>query len=204
MRVKNGWLVKAHTVTRAQNRKTARRTLALLLVGVVAFAARPALGDGFGASANPDHYIADSNFHTWVSTEGTQAHFNYLDPLFDGRMTSQFGNSTDMVVQELGSYTTTVDVYWFATPAVSSSDATCMAWFDAGSTPPKCEQVRVRLPESKIGTIPVDQWRQGICHEVGHSVGFDDSIPESSTGCMSGGPNGVLSTHEINHINGQY
>lgn len=180
-----------------------RGTLALLIVGF-GLLALPALGHGFGTTANPDHYIADSNFHTWVSTEGTQAHFNYLDPLFDGRMTGQYGNRTDLSVGELGSYTSTVDVYWFATPDVTSADATCMAWFDAGSTPPKCERVRVRLAESKIGVVSDDQWRQGICHEVGHSVGFDDSVPEVNTGCMSGGPNGVLSSHEINHINGQY
>jgi len=112
-----------------------------------------------------------------------------------------------MVASEVayGSYTIHTDVYWFATTAVSSSDALCVRWADQNSTPKKCNQVRVRHPWKKVFDGTSDNtWKQGICHEVGHSVGFDDSSPETSAGCMSGGSNGTLSTHEINHINNQY
>jgi hypothetical protein len=46
---------------------------------------------------------------------------------------------------------------------------------------------------------------QGVCHEIGHGVGFRD-YASPTTGCMGGGtPNGgVLDSHEIAHLNACY
>lgn len=173
---------------------------ALCCAAIVAPAGSTA-AHGFGTSANPDHYIADGPGHTWISVETNASHRNYLDPLFDGRMTGQYGARTDMTVAELTTYINTVDVYWEATLSVTSSDAQCMQWVVYNQI---CDRVRIRHPESKIGVASANTWRQGMCHEIGHSVGFDDSSPENAIGCMSGGGVGVLSSHEIGHINAQY
>lgn len=52
--------------------------------------------------------------------------------------------------------------------------------------------------------MPTSSEWQGVCHEIGHTVGFRDPGAESGVGCMSGGGTGWLSTHEIEHINGAY
>lgn len=96
-----------------------------------------------------------------------------------------------------------MDAYWFATPVTGGvADATCMVR-DYGANP-KCYRTRIRFEESYLNSASLDSRKQAACHEIGHSIGFDDSQPETNTGCMSGGPNGTLSTHEINHINAQW
>ncbi len=90
-----------------------------------------------------------------------------------------------------------------APPGVA--DALCVEfWGTPQSGSPRCNQSRLRFNRDWMLSTSADQKRQGSCHEIGHSLGFDDSQPEPGSGCMSGGPNGVLTAHEINHINAFY
>lgn len=68
---------------------------------------------------------------------------------------------------------------------ISSSNAVCVQWTNQGATPPICDRVRVQLKQERVDVVTSSTLRQGICHEVGHSVGFDDSTPEDPA------PNGV-------------
>lgn len=159
-----------------------------------------ALAHGFGGT----HYVADDRSHTYVTTESDISYRSKVDPHFDSVMYNQYYVRTDLTGGEHSTYYTYTDVYWYVTTEVSTSDAACVRWYNSTSTPKKCDQVRVRLAQARVDVVSDDTLRQGICHEVGHSVGFDDSQPETNTGCMSGGSNGTLSTHEIGHINGWY
>jgi hypothetical protein len=161
--------------------------------------ARTVDAHGFGTSANPDHYVADGMPHTYASTESTASEKITMEAWFNGRMTTQYDQRTDMTVLSVG-YTSFTDAYWYVTTAVGTADATCMNLL-AGNI---CERVRIRFNTTWAANQTTNEKRQGACHEIGHSVGFDDSIPEVATGCMSGGGLGVLSAHEIGHINDQY
>ena len=92
-------------------------------------------------------------------------------------------------------------VYWYVTPLGLlpwAADAACVS-LPQGST--KCQRARIRFEETNILTMPAANRLQGSCHELGHTLGFPhNSLTE---GCMSGGTpnNGVLSQHEIDHIN---
>lgn len=185
---------------------TALRRVAftLMVVAVMAAAGSSALGDGFADTATPEHYIADSSYHTWASIETSNPDDHALmDPVVDGRMTGQYIGRTDLSGGEV-TYNQYTDAYWYmtaSTPGVADTvckDLMTQYW------PDKCGRARIRFEEVYFRNTTDNDRKQGACHELGHTVGFDDSIPENNTGCMSGGPNGTLSTHEINHINYQY
>ena len=119
--------------------------------------------------------------------------------VFNDRMTNQFGSRTDLNTFAT-TYSPSTDVYWFVTSTgPAAADAVCVTYI--GST---CDQERIRFNTNWAATQTLNQKRQGACHEIGHTVGFDDSQPEVNTGCMSGGGLGVLSAHEIGHINNLY
>ncbi len=181
-----------------------RVAITVLAASVLGLPALPAVAHGFGLSANPDHPVADSFFHTYVSIESNEYHRGLMEAPFVSRMEDQYGDRTDMYAYQLASYDSTVDAYWYATPVTNGvADATCM---DLNTTPnpDQCRRTRIRFEESWLESASLNQRRQAACHEIGHSVGFDDSIPENDTGCMSNGPNGTLSSHEIGHINDQW
>lgn len=170
--------------------------LASLVLITIPVAAR---AHGFGTSASPDHYVADSSHHTWAETEGTDGEYNAMIGSWLFAINNQLRDRSDMTVGQQ-SYDSNTDVYWFVTPSVGVADALCVDY----SAPLICNQVRVRFNTSWAYSTSANGRRQGACHEIGHSVGFDDSQPENNTGCMSGGGLGVLSSHEIGHINAQY
>ncbi|HHC08170.1 MAG TPA: hypothetical protein ENK55_05590 [Actinobacteria bacterium] len=183
-----------------------RRRIAVFVYAllVLVLPAVPAIGHGFGLSANPDHPVADSFFHTYVSVEANEYHEGLMEGVFISRMEDQYGARTDMAAYRLSSYDSTVDAYWYATPVTYGvADATCMD-LDTAPNPDQCRRTRIRFEEAWLESASLNQRRQGACHEIGHSVGFDDSVPEHQTGCMSNGPNGTLSSHEIGHINAQW
>lgn len=164
----------------------------------------PAAAHGFA----DNHYVADNSEHTWISTEPTQSERDIMQPFVDDRMVNQWDARTQLTSNKQSSYHDNVDVYWFVTESLTAgaaADATCIA-FTSGTQggQSRCNRARIRFRTSWMLSTSADQKRQGACHEIGHTVGFDDSVPEASIGCMSGGPNGVLTTHEINHINAFY
>lgn len=160
---------------------------------------------GFATSASPDHYVADSSIHTFISTEGNSAERFWIESIFDDRMVSQYNDRTDLTTIKASSCSTMTDVYWFVTNISSGpGDATCVSYLDAPASPPVCDQVRVRFDPDWASSVSGYEKRQGTCHEIGHSVGFDDSQPEANTGCMSGGSIGHLSSHEVTHLNQEY
>lgn len=67
-------------------------------VALLAFAAlaSPAMAHGFGNSATPTHTIADSSHHTWATYETRSTYKNLMESVFDGRMTGQIRDRTDM------------------------------------------------------------------------------------------------------------
>ncbi|MDF1598112.1 MAG: hypothetical protein P1T08_18745 [Acidimicrobiia bacterium] len=173
--------------------------MALLTALLVGIPTATALAHGFGTSANPDHYVADSSYHTWAETESSDGEYYAMIGSWLAAINGQLRDRTDMSVGQQ-TYNTNTDVYWYVTPSVGTADATCVDF----SSSLVCNQVRVRFNTTWAYTYSSAQRQQGACHEIGHSVGFDDSQPENNTGCMSGGGQGVLSSHEIGHINAQY
>lgn len=116
------------------------------------------------------------------------------------------GDRTQLDVPAM-TYTTNTDAYWYVISDVPGgvADATCMEYFGSqheGAV--RCNRTRIRFVRSWAQNQTKYEKRQGACHEIGHSLGFDDSQPENNTGCMSGGGLGVSSAHEINHINSTY
>lgn len=189
-------------IRRGANRAATALGVVCLLLAVLGVGI--ASGHGFGLSADPDHYVADSSIHTWVSTETDPAYLNRMENVFDTRMTNQYGARTVLSVQKLPAYTTDVDAYWFSTASIGSeADATCMD-LNTAPNPDQCRRARIRFRDGWVMEAILAQRKQGACHEIGHTVGFDDSVPENNIGCMSNGPNGVLSDHEIGHINAQW
>ncbi|HTE50895.1 MAG TPA: hypothetical protein VK698_08505 [Kofleriaceae bacterium] len=162
-----------------------------------------------GAHGFPGPY-ADNSSHTFVSIEPTESEFLYWNHFVYYTYT-QYGDRTDLSTSERGwnDYTATTDVYWYTLdqwafdmdyPGVTvHGDSLCVAPMSDN----KCDQFRVRISNGAAATSEANQW-QLVCHEFGHTVGFDDSIPEPGLGCMSGGGAGWLSDHEIAHINERY
>lgn len=70
-------------------------------------------------------------------------------------------------------------------------------------TSTKCDHWHI-IFDRGLRFTPLNNQKRGVCHEIGHSLGFDDSQPEPGQGCMSGGGLRRLSGHEIHHIDEQY
>ena len=126
-----------------------------------------------------------------------------MDFHVDAAMNQQYAARTQLDVLEV-EYTLNTDAYWRVTPEIEFADAYCMEYVGTHTGLDKCQRARIRFGEDWVDTYSTHEKAQGSCHELGHTVGFDDSIPESNLGCMSGGGQGVLSSHEIAHINGMY
>lgn len=164
--------------------------------------APPAAAHGFAVNS-----VGDNQLHTWISTETTQGDLDIMQPYVDDRMVNQWDARTQLESQKLTTYSDNVDFYWFVTNAAppGAADAACVEFWGTGVNGiPRCNRTRIRFNRDWMLANSADQKRQGACHEIGHSLGFDDSVPENHVGCMSGGPNGTLSTHEINHIDAFY
>ncbi|MEK7424424.1 MAG: hypothetical protein AAB131_11360 [Actinomycetota bacterium] len=156
----------------------------------------PPLTTGFGP---PYPWFADAMPHTYTSTEGTVAEKLSMLSIFNDRMINQYDARTDIITQPV-SYTSSTDVYWFVDPAVGTADTLCMNLISSNI----CNRFRIRFNTTWAANQTIDQKRQGACHEIGHTVGFDDSVPQIALGCMSGGGLGILSTNEIWDINAGY
>lgn len=154
---------------------------------------------GFGSTASPSHYVADGMPHTYGTTEANISDRTAMESVFNDRIVNQYGIRTDLSVLQV-TPTAYTDAYWYVTTATSTADATCMSLAATGV----CESARIRFNTLWVRQQSLNEHRQGACHEIGHTVGFDDSVPEYQLGCMSGGGLGILSSHEIGHINAQY
>lgn len=90
-------------------------------------------------------------------------------------------------------------VYWFVTSAVTNSDAACLA---PSSNPVECTRARVRHRQSAYPGASGQARAQGVCHEMGHTVGFGE-YAFGHVGCMGGGtPNGGnIASQEVAAIN---
>lgn len=171
--------------------------IALALIAVLVPATVAA--HGFGTSASPAHYIANTGNITHGSSETNSAHRAALQDHYLWEMEIEYEYKTALSAAQTSA--TTAYLYWFVTPLDAGADAACVAYQNQSHNPPICERARVRHREQTILTASEDSKLQGVCHEIGHTLGFSHGGP--ATGCMGGGtPNrGVTSQHEIDHIN---
>ena len=179
--------------------------LGTIVLFVAPFAvSRDASAHGFGSG--PGHYISYTSFVTYGSSESNGNHRAILAAFWGWVMNYQYGPRTAVAVDKVPSQN--AYVYWFVTPLPSGvgADARCMEYTNVSSNPAECSRARVRHNESGINRGSKSAKRQGVCHEVGHTLGFIDYPGGSTNGCMGGGTanGGVLRTHEINHLNACY
>lgn len=160
------------------------------------------------APFNPPY--ADNAEHTYISTESNSYYRDYWDPYFDGEIDGQYDANTVLFDNELVSYSTNVDVYWYSEPASSSSwgpgdgavaaKTTCMEYVSGSTT--VCNRFRVMIKDDATGLSSLLS-KNLACHELGHTVGFRDG-GNNGTSCMDGGENGAIDDWEISHINAYY
>ncbi len=91
-----------------------------------------------------------------------------------------------------------VDISWWAAdlPVGLGGDAVCKVYLSGSS----CDHSHVRFDDD-AGQTPASK-RQKVCHEIMHTLGADDG--SSNGGCIGGGPDGTLNSHDISHINSTY
>lgn len=164
-------------------------TVAILLVPSLV-----ALADYFTGA------FADSATHTWWDgNEQNAGELANWGVRMNTVMNNQYGNRTDMAVAETTTHGTCAtsnctDISWNATnlPTPLAGTATCAE----GLANNICDHWHVSFDNDTNGS------NQQVCHEIGHTVGFDD-IPNNPGGCMGGGA-GALNTHEIGHIDARW
>ncbi len=193
-----------------------RRWLATLLVIVVmttgvggGVASADHLGnDDFHAPFGPPWRYADNNQHTHRSIECNNASFLHFNHFVHYTFSLDY-NPTDLTTIELfpgcNSYNSSDDVIWWATSQslmqfpTSLGEVYCSK--TSGST--KCDRWVMKLLETMETTHSWAVKWNVACHEIGHTVGFDDG-GTAGFSCMDGGNNGILASYEINKINGRY
>jgi hypothetical protein len=183
-------------------RKSKLSIACTVLVVASAFLPRSASAHGF-----PGRY-ADNRDHWSVTVEPTEEQRSYWNHFVHFSLFGQY-DPTDLIIHEQSSYTSSVDIYWYSLeqwafnndyPGVTvHGDVICEATLSGNA----CDRFRLRLSEGARATSEANQWHL-VCHELGHTIGFDDSVPEPGQGCMSGCGCGVLSTHERGHVNAKF
>ena len=173
-----------------------------ILTSFVVIPSSTASATFFGTTASPVHYVmGDPNTIYWASIESTPAHRAELWPFWHWITQVQYANRTVLsAVPDASPY----NFYWYVTPMQFGADAACVSYLDINQVPPTCAKVRVRHREQQIFTQTDNRELQDVCHEIGHGLGFSHGPTD---GCMGGGPEtnqGVLSNHEILHINACY
>lgn len=184
-------------------RVRATAAAALLVGGVLWVSQIIAAADFFGGR------YADDTTHHFVSIESNNADFEELDGKFTAAM-QHLDATTQMrdVKRNRHDYVSWVDAYWYATdqsnfsnPTVNG-DTTCMAALASN----RCDRFRVRFNEDRLWRSN-RRIRRTACHEILHTVGFDDGWTGNS-GCLPGWGTGpgfsddiYMNTHEKNHIN---
>ncbi len=91
-----------------------------------------------------------------------------------------------------------VDFSWWAADlqAPRGGSATC----DEPIGSSRCDHFHVIYDDDPGQTT--NSKRQKVCHELLHTLGADDG--STAGGCMGGGPDGTLNSHDIGHIDGYY
>lgn len=201
---KRGLVPKANDSIRSQTRS-------LVFVGVLALAlfgfATAALGHGFGAGTTPAHYVGDSTFHNWRNSESNAGESNTWDPRVDAMM-SMYITDTDLTGTETTTHGSSrgfyVDISWWVTPIPNfGATASCDKWYDSSASPPECDHNHVRFDGGDWSDTFGRNY--AACHEIGHTVGFDDSLwgTGGKDACMEDFVVD-LDTHMINNINAHY
>jgi hypothetical protein len=94
------------------------------------------------------------------------------------------------------------DVYWFVTTDLTpgaAADTLCVGTLSGNV----CSRFRIRVAQdAKIG-LDTTLEKNLACHEVGHTVGFDDG-GTARLSCMDGGDNAKLGSYEKIRINNRY
>lgn len=143
------------------------------------------------------HYVAATSTVNWGTSENNASHRDFFRPYWVIVIQDEYHSPTALSSVEVTA--SSAYVYWFVTPVVNASDTTCL---EPSSNPVECTRVRVRHRESAYPGASGAERAQGVCHEMGHAVGFRDWA-YGHTGCMGGGTAnaGQISSQEINAIN---
>lgn len=150
--------------------------------------------------------IFDENYFNGVlsygSSETNSDHRAKFEDLYRWNITQEYHQRTTLVTDERSpgsSY-----YFWYVDDLDPGVGARYFCTTEiAQSHPDLCRRARVIHNEYYINSSSsTDASRsQGICHEMGHAVGFGENM--TGDGCMDGGRTnaGHLSAHEIDHIN---
>jgi len=167
---------------------------------------RPANAAPFGPSGNAT--LANDARHSYVSIEPNKKERDLWQPIFRGPGGEQVYDHTDIELYEsiISNHGTgeppDVDVRWHVTPeAASIGEYTC----DHKGSSGICISAQIRIHDDAYFYPGMTELLRNnlVCHELGHSVGFNDG-GTSSTSCMTGGNNNKLDPYEIRAINLQY
>ena len=167
---------------------------------------RPSNAAQFGHSGGV--YLANDARHSYVSIESDTAEHNLWHHRFQGPGGEHVYDPTDLELYEsaISNHGTgeppNVDVRWHVTPtAASIGEYRCD---HAGSSGVCISSVILIHPDTYSHPRMTELLRNNlVCHELGHTVGFQDG-GTSKTSCMTDGRNNMLDQWEIRAINLQY
>jgi hypothetical protein len=95
-----------------------------------------------------------------------------------------------------------VDVQWLARdlqPPVAGT-AICNVWTNQSTR--VCNHFHTEFDNNPVPGATTK--KNIVCHEIGHTLGFDDHTHNPPSGCLGGGGQGVLDSHEKFHLNTRY
>lgn len=179
-----------------------RIVLVLLVTGVLLAVAMPALAHFFTGSGR----YADTSTHTWWDGwESEPGELAIWGPYVEDSMYDEYHDRTDLVVSKFAyhynsSYTYPyTDFSWGAInlPTPKGGDAVCNAGFLSNN---RCDHFHIQFDNDPASE---QVRRSAVCHEIGHTVGFDDGATWSG-GCIGIGSQYTLHSYEIYHINSRY
>lgn len=143
--------------------------------------------------------FADGTWHSHISVESNPAERADWEWRFIGPGAEEPFEVSDLSVNKASTYTSTTDVYYFQQQGSGAADATCMDFKSNG----RCEQFRIRFYSDFADTHSSHMKNNAVCHEFGHTVGFDDGGLNGGS-CMTGGDNTRLAGWEVLQLNSLY
>lgn len=148
--------------------------------------------------------LANDVNHLWSTSETDPSMVSVWNWRFAGPGGESRYEPTDLTFTYSATPASTVDVVYFVTPDLTNTSAYAETSCTAPVAGNKCDRFVIRINERSLTqNLPSHMKNNLVCHELGHTVGFNDGGTTGSS-CMTSGQNSRLGWWEVATINASY
>lgn len=157
------------------------------------------VGHNTGSASSFTGPYADGAWHSYNTIEPTTNQRKHWDWRFNTQGAEWPYEPTDLTISHTGSTAGWVDVVWEEVPQTPGIAVTSCVTPLSGN---RCDQFLIQF-ENTLNLYHSQVMTNAVCHEFGHTVGFDDGGWQAAS-CMTGANSSRLRWWERSLVNNRY